>query len=89
MTKRTTWATKAAPAHAPKVSGKNIQPQRLLRAPKAFFDLIDRAIGHNANSDNTGGYAGFSDWSRHHLAIAAADELGIDPLDALRSFKSD
>ena len=66
------------------LGGKHLQSQRLLRAPKAFFDLVDRAIDHNAESKATGGYSGFSDWARHQLAIAAADELGIDPLDALK-----
>lgn len=65
--------------------GVHRQAQRLLRAPQSVFDLLDRAIEHNAESKDTGGYSGFSDWARHILVIAAADELGIDPLDALQS----
>lgn len=68
--------------------GVHRQAQRLLRAPQAVFDLLDKAIEHNAESDDTGGYSGFSDWARHVLVIAAADELGIDPLEALRSAKA-
>lgn len=67
--------------------GKHRHPARPLRAPKAFFDLVDQAVEHNAESEAPGGYAGFSDWARHHLAIAAADELGIDPLEALQLLK--
>lgn len=66
-------------------SGKNRQPGRILRANTATFALLDRAIAHNAEGPTPGGYAGFSDWARHQLVIAAADELGIDPLEALGS----
>lgn len=64
-------------------SGKSKLPVRRCHAPKAFWELVDRAIEHNRESKNDGGYANYSDWSRHHLAIAAADELGIDPMEAL------
>lgn len=86
MTKRTTGAAHAAPAPRKRrsgASGRNLQPQRQLRAPAAFWQLLDRAIQANADGPNIGGYSGWSDWARHHLAIAAADELGIDPGDAL------
>lgn len=64
--------------------GKHAHPVRRFHAPRLFFDLVDRAIEHNAERKHgNGGYSGFSDWARHHLAIAAADELGIDPLEAL------
>lgn len=65
--------------------GKHKHPARPLRAPVAFFELVDRAIEHNAESRAPGGYAGFSDWARHQLVIAAADELGIDPWEALKT----
>lgn len=68
--------------------GVHRQAQRLLRAPQVVFDLLDQAIEHNAESEATGGYSGFSDWARHVLVIAAADELGIDPLEALQRVKA-
>lgn len=79
--------SKAAPAPRKRrsgPSGRNLQPQRQLRAPPEFWALLDRAIAANADSKHTGGYSGWSDWARHHLAIAAADELGIDPMVALK-----
>lgn len=96
MTKRTTGAAQAAP-RAPKPtkrkgggpSGKNLQPQRQLRAPAAFWALLDRAIAANAEGRAPGGYSGWSDWARHHLAIAAADELDMDPTEALRLLPGD
>lgn len=96
MTKRATGAARkksakvrARPAHlrpGGSIGGKggaHSMPQRQLRAPRALFDLIDRALAHNIDSDADGAYSGWTDWARHHLAIAAADELGLDPLDAL------
>ncbi len=93
MTNRTPGAAaESAPGPAPRKrrggpsgkAGKHLHPLRRFHAPKALFDLIDKAIEHNADSKNNGGYSGWSDWARHHLAIAAADELGIDPIDALK-----
>lgn len=66
-------------------SGLNTQPQRQLRASAEFWALVDRALATNAHSDSQAGYTGWSDWARHVLAIAAADELGVDPLEALRT----
>lgn len=99
MTKRTTGAAQVAPAPAipePKkrrggpsgAAGTHRHRSRPLRASDSFFDLVDRAVEHNAESEKSnGGYSGFSDWARHQLVIAAADELGIDPLDALMLVK--
>lgn len=95
MTKRITGAAQAAPVLAePKKRlggpsgkpGKHRHPRLPpIHAPEPLRKLIDRAIDHNATRRHgSGGYAGFSDWARHHLAIAAADELGIDPMDALK-----
>lgn len=78
MTKRTTGAAQTAPAPRKRrsgKSGKNRQAQRQLRAPDALWSLVDRAL------DKTG--ESWSDWARAALAIVAADELGMDPLDAL------
>ncbi len=83
MSKRTTGAAQAAPDPRRRggKAGKNLQPSRLLRAPAELWALLDRAVEH-ADCD------GFSDWARHVLALAAADELGIDPLEALRSVRA-
>lgn len=75
---------RGGPSGAP---GTHRHKARPLRAPDAFFELVDRAVEHNENSKAPGGYSGFSDWARHQLVIAAADELGIDPLDALMSIR--
>lgn len=93
MTKRNTGAAQAAaPAPKKRPSGKpgrHAHPMRRFHAPQAALDLIDQAIEHNAQRKRgNGGYSGFSDWARHHLVLAAADELGIDPLDALTTLKS-
>lgn len=93
MSKRQSGAATVAPGPRKRLSGPSGKPgvhrqsQRLLRAPEAVFALVDRAIAHNAESEQTGGYSGFSEWARHVLVIAAADELGIDPLDALALVK--
>lgn len=96
MAKRITGAAKAAlapaapepkkrrggPSGAPGAHRYNARP---LRSPEAFFELCDRAVEHDAESESPGGYGGFSGWARHHLALAAAEELGIDPLEALKA----
>lgn len=69
-------------------SGKNKQPQRQLRAPDAFWRMVEAALRHNRGSPNDCAYSGWSDWARHHLAIAVADELELDPLEVLRSLDS-
>jgi len=89
--RKITKKPKSAPAEPPKKrfggpsgkAGKHHHPAHIFRAPKEFRAVLDRAIEHNADGPNPGGYQGFSDWVRHHLALAAADELGMDPADVL------
>jgi len=48
-------------------SGRNAQPQRLLRAAPELWELIDRAVSHAGIS--------YSDWSRAALKRQAELEL--------------
>lgn len=57
-------------------SGKHAEPRRKLTAPQEAWDLWDRAREH-AQDDS------WAEWARNVLTIAAADELGIDPQEAL------
>lgn len=57
-------------------SGKHAEPRRKLSAPQEAWDLWERARQH-ALDDN------WAEWARHVLTVAAADELGIDPSEAL------
>jgi len=52
------------PGHPGGVSGRNTQPQRLLRAPAELWSLVDQAV---ADSGDT-----WSNWARHTLAAEAA-----------------
>jgi hypothetical protein len=77
---RVAGSTTPAPAKPRKrrsgASGLNLQQQRQLRANPAVWALVERALAKTGE--------GWSDWARAALVIVAADELGIDPLDALR-----
>ncbi len=57
--------------------GVHRQASVLVRAPQWAMDLIDEA----AERSNSGSR---SDWLRTSLIIQAADELGLDPLAALK-----
>lgn len=48
-------------------SGRNVQPQRLLRGPSELWELVDRAVEHSGLS--------WSDWARAALKEAAELEL--------------
>lgn len=73
MPKRTQGAAQVAPRPR---SGVHINPRRKITAPQAALDLWDRAADH-ADDDC------FADWARGVLTVAAAEELGIDPVEAL------
>lgn len=60
-------------------SGKHKQPQRQLRAPPAFWKLVELALAQSRLP--------WSDWARQHLAIAAAQSVGGDVPAALRTTK--
>jgi hypothetical protein len=78
VTKRTNGAatTKAAPK--PRQSGKNQQPGVLVRDTPAAIALWTRA----AKAANVGSR---NDWATNVLTVAAADQLGLDPLEALQA----
>lgn len=57
-------------------SGRHEAPRRKLSAPQEAWDLWERARAHAAD-------ASWAEWARHVLTVAAADELGIDPAEAL------
>ncbi len=57
-------------------SGEHAAPRRKLSAPQEAWDLWEQARKHAL--DNS-----WAEWARHVLTIAAADELGIDPQEAL------
>lgn len=72
--------TKRAAAPRPR-SGMHINSRRPLTATRAELELWDRAVEH-AQDDS------WAEWARDVLTIAAADELGIDPLEALQSVRA-
>lgn len=51
-------------------------PARRLSAPQEAWDLWERAREHALDDS-------WAEWARNVLTIAAADELGIDPQEAL------
>lgn len=57
-------------------SGKHAEPRRKLSAPQEAWDLWERARKHALDDS-------WAEWARNVLTIAAADELGIDPQEAL------
>lgn len=57
-------------------SGKHADPRRKLSAPPECWELWERAREHALDDS-------WAEWARHVLTIAAADELGIDPQEAL------
>jgi hypothetical protein len=57
--------------------GVHRQASVLVRAPQWAMDLIDEAAAQSNSGTR-------SDWLRTSLIIQAADELGLDPLAALR-----
>lgn len=57
-------------------SGKHAEPRRKLSAPQEAWDLWERAREHALDDS-------WAEWARNVLTIAAADELGIDPQEAL------
>lgn len=73
MTRRTDGAVKTAPRPR---SGMHVDPRRKLSAPRAAWELWDRAA-ESADDDT------WAEWARGVLTIAAADELGIEPTEAL------
>lgn len=74
MTKRTNGAATAA--HRPR-SGMHVEHRRNLSAPDAAWELWQRAVD-KAQDDS------WAEWARNALVLQAADELGIDPHEALR-----
>lgn len=62
-----------------KRSGRHANPRRNLTAPAKAFAYWDRAAEHNVRD--------WADWARGVLTVAAADELGEDPLEALEVLK--
>jgi hypothetical protein len=58
-----------------KRSGKYANPRRPLTAPKEAFELWDHAAEHYGSD--------WADWARGVLTVAAADELKLDPMEAL------
>lgn len=57
-------------------SGKHSEKRRKIAGSTELWDFLDRAVDH-AQDDS------FAEWARHVMIIAAADELGIDPQEAL------
>lgn len=57
--------------------GKHAEPRRQLCAPREAWDLWDRARKHALDES-------WAEWARGVLTVAAAEELGIDPQEALR-----
>lgn len=68
--------SKPVPRRKGDKSGKHAEPRRKLSAPKEAWDLWERAREHALDDS-------WAEWARAVLTIAAADELGIDPQEAL------
>lgn len=63
-------------------SGKRRNPLITLVSTPDEIELWDRAAEHADGSTR-------SDWARNVLTVAAADELGMDPLETLRGLGRD
>lgn len=57
-------------------SGIHIDPRRPLSAPQAAWDLWARAVAQTKDES-------WAEWARGVLTVAAAEELGIEPSEAL------
>ena len=64
-------------------AGKHRNPRRLLTFTPDELELWERAVEHAEWPDS------WADWARHVLTIAAADELKLDPLEALQKLGRD
>lgn len=73
MTKRTNGAATAAPRPR---SGMHVDPRVQFSVPRAALALWRRAAEH-------AGDRVFAEWLRAALTLRAADELGLDPTEAL------
>ena len=65
-------------SHASGPSGRNVNPRRKISAPPEAWRLMDRAAERAIES--------WSEWARGKLALAVADELGLEPEEMIALF---